>query len=81
MTSPSRVNIEPWHGQSHVPSALFHVTNATEVRARGGQCVRRAVVFLPYGDLLLAALDHATAAGFDLVERVDDRFPRRAGES
>src|SRR5215203_4412908 len=26
MTSPSAENIEPWHGQSHVRSALFQVT-------------------------------------------------------
>ena len=26
MTEPSAAKIEPWHGQSQVPSALFQVT-------------------------------------------------------
>src|SRR6187397_886117 len=63
------------------PVGVIPRNRATEVRTRGGQCLRRAVVVLPYGDLLLAALDHATAAGLDLVECVDDRCPRRAARA
>jgi hypothetical protein len=45
ITSPSAVNIEPWHGQSQLFSALFQVT----VQPRWVQAADRAIS-LPFGE-------------------------------
>src|SRR5690349_18747630 len=59
-TIPRSVGVVPRHG-------------AAFVRAGRGQRVRRAVVILPHGDLLLALLDDAACAGLDVIECIDHR--------